>query len=109
MLAFASNLPATAAHRLGLIYLGFIVFNLCMNAGPNTTTFTLPAQLYPTRVRASGSGLAIYLGFVGATLGIFLLPSIKASFGIPTVLVLMAIISSLGWLITFLFSKTKSL
>ncbi|MFM7448484.1 MAG: MFS transporter [Leptolyngbyaceae cyanobacterium] len=103
LLAFAANLPATATHRLGLIYLGFIVFNLCMNAGPNTTTFTLPAQLYPTRIRASGSGLAAACGKVGATLGIFLLPNIKAAFGIPIVLLLMAIVSGLGWLITFFF------
>ena len=103
VLAFASHLPSTATHRLGLIYLGFIVFNLCMNAGPNTTTFTLPAQLFPTKVRASGSGLAAAFGKVGATLGIFCLPSIKAAFGIPTVLILMAIVSCLGWSITFIF------
>lgn len=103
VLAFASSLPDTAAHRLGLIYLGFIIFNLCMNAGPNTTTFTLPAQLFPTQIRASGSGLAAACGKVGATLGIFFLPALKASFGIPAVLILMAIVSVCGWLITFIF------
>jgi putative MFS transporter len=55
ILAFASHLAATDSHRLGMIFLGFIVFNLSMNAGPNTTTFALPAQLFPTKVRASGS------------------------------------------------------
>jgi MFS family permease len=103
LLAIASSLPDTATHRLGLIYLGFIVFNLCMNAGPNTTTFTLPAQLFPTRIRASGSGLAAACGKVGATLGIFFLPGLKATFGIPAVLMLMAIVSGCGWLITFIF------
>jgi len=103
ILALASNLSATDPHRLGLIFLGFIVFNLSMNAGPNTTTFALPAQLFPTKVRASGSGLAAACAKVGATLGIFFLPSIRDSFGISTVLILMAIVSSLGWLITFLF------
>ena len=108
ILALASNLSATDPHRLGLIFLGFIVFNLSMNAGPNTTTFALPAQLFPTKVRASGSGLAAACAKVGATLGIFFLPSIKDSFGISTVLILMAIVSSLGGLITFLFRPNLS-
>ncbi|MEG3438179.1 MFS transporter [Pannus brasiliensis CCIBt3594] len=107
VLALASSLPDTAGSRLGLIYLGFIVFNLCMNAGPNTTTFTLPAQLFPTRIRASGSGLAAACGKVGATLGIFFLPGLKASFGISGVLILMAIVSGFGWLITFIFRPKR--
>ena len=46
-----------AAH-VPLVFAGFILFNLAMNAGPNATTFTLGPELSPTAVRASASGFA---------------------------------------------------
>jgi putative MFS transporter len=42
-----SNSPAGAGH-IPLVFAGFILFNLLMNAGPNSTTFTLAAILFPT-------------------------------------------------------------
>ena len=64
-----------------------------MNAGPNATTFTLPPELFPTAVRASASGFAAATAKVGATLGIFVLPQVKAYFGVSGVLALMAGVS----------------
>ncbi|WP_094554279.1 MFS transporter [Synechococcus sp. 1G10] len=105
ILAFGSLLPEANAHRIGLVFLGFIVFNLLMNAGPNSTTFLLPAHLYPTSVRATGAGFAAATGKVGATLGIFLLPIVRERAGITTVLVLMVAVSLLAWFVTVLFSR----
>ena len=34
-----------------IVILGFVLFNLAMNMGPNSTTFTLPALLFPTTLR----------------------------------------------------------
>jgi MFS family permease len=105
ILTFASTLPADNSHRVGLIFLSFILFNLTMNAGPNSTTFLLPAQLFPTRLRGSGSGLAAASGKVGATLGIFFLPVIKDAYGTTLVLALMVVVSIMGYFITLIFSR----
>ena len=67
---------ASGAH-LALVFAGFILFNLAMNAGPNATTFTLAPELFPTGIRASASGFAAAAAKVGATLGIFVLPQVK--------------------------------
>lgn len=105
ILTFGSLLPAANAHRIGLVFLGFIVFNLLMNAGPNSTTFLLPAHLYPTSVRATGAGFAAASGKAGATLGIFLLPILREKMGISGILVLMVVVSLLAWFVTVLCSR----
>ena len=76
-----------------------------MNAGPNATTFTLAPELFPTAVRASASGFAAAAAKTGATLGIFLLPQVKEFWGVAGVLLLMAIVSALGALITLILGK----
>ena len=88
-----------------LVFGGFIIFNLLMNAGPNATTFTLAPELFPTQLRSTASGFAAGCAKIGATLGIFILPTIKSSFGVPTVLAGMAVISLLGLLITVIYSE----
>ncbi|MBN9027332.1 MAG: MFS transporter [Rhizobiales bacterium] len=73
-----------------------------MNAGPHSTTFALPAELFPTQLRGAGSGLASASAKVGAALGAFFLPVIKAEFGLSAVLILVAVVSLGGALITAL-------
>lgn len=86
-----------------LVFAGFVFFNLCMNMGPNSTTYILPAELFPTQVRATGAGFAAACAKIGATAGVFLLPLIKVRLGVPAVLSLMAIVSLLGLVFTWLF------
>jgi len=93
-----------SAH-ITLVFAGFVLFNLAMNAGPNATTFTMAPELFPTAVRASASGFAAASAKAGATLGIFVLPQVKAFAGVAGVLALMAIVSALGAAITFLLSR----
>ena len=38
-----------------LVLLGFSVFNLLMNMGPNATTFGMPALLFPPEIRATAA------------------------------------------------------
>ena len=76
-----------------------------MNLGPNATTFTMPPELFPTQMRASASGFAGSVAKLGATMGIFFLPALKADFGIPAVLGLMAIVSLLGLGVTLFFGE----
>lgn len=42
-----------------------------MNAGPNSTTFLLSGEVFPTSIRASGAGLSAAIAKSGAVLGTF--------------------------------------
>src|SRR5207302_1299824 len=77
-----SSSPAAPGH-IPLVFAGFILFNLLMNAGPNSTTFTLAPSLFPTQLRATASGFAAGVAKIGATLGVFVLPILKGKFGVP--------------------------
>ncbi|PYK10592.1 MAG: MFS transporter [Verrucomicrobia bacterium] len=98
------NSPARLAH-IPLVFAGFILFNLLMNAGPNSTTFTLAPFLFPTQLRATASGFAAGFGKIGATVGVFLLPILQDKFGVITVLGLMAVVSILGLTVTLFFRR----
>jgi MFS family permease len=99
-----SNSPAGAGH-IPLVFAGFILFNLLMNAGPNSTTFTLAPALFPTQLRGTASGFAAGVAKIGATLGVFVLPILKGKFGVPAVLGMMAAVSVLGLAVTLLFGR----
>ncbi|MFL5332507.1 MAG: MFS transporter, partial [Geminicoccaceae bacterium] len=86
VLAWAAGLPAPEVDRARIVILGFVLFNLAMNMGPNSTTFTLPALLFPTTLRATASGFAAACAKAGATLGTFFLPDLRAGFGTTVML-----------------------
>jgi len=94
-----------AAAHVWLVFAGFILFNLAMNAGPNATTFALAPELFPTKIRASAGGFAAATAKVGATLGIFVLPQVKAHGGVAAVLIMMAIVSGLGAAVTAILAR----
>jgi MFS transporter, putative metabolite transport protein len=99
-----SNSPAGMGH-IPLVFAGFILFNLLMNAGPNSTTFTLAPILFPTQLRGTASGFAAGVAKIGATLGVFVLPILKGKFGIPAVLGMMTAVSVLGLIVTVVFRR----
>ena len=100
LLLFAVLAGGGEASHVALVFAGFILFNLAMNAGPNATTFTMAPELFPTGIRASASGFAAATAKVGATLGIFILPQVKEFTGVAGVLALMAVVSALGAAVT---------
>jgi MFS family permease len=51
--------------------------------GPNTTTFVLPAEIFPIRVRTTSHGISATIGKVGAAVGTFSFPLLQARFGLP--------------------------
>jgi len=107
-LAMAVGLGILALSGIGeqqnlfLVFSGFILFNTMMNAGPNTTTYVLPSEIFPTQLRATGHGLASASGKVGATVGIFFLPIFRAALGLETTLLLVASAAVLGAAVTWL-------
>ncbi len=102
ILAAAVGLTNSRLH-IPLVFAGFIMFNLLMNAGPNSTTFTLAPILFPTQLRGTASGFAAAVAKLGATVGVFLLPILKQKFGVASVLGIVSGVSLLGLLLTLIF------
>jgi len=105
MIAVSISNSLAGAGNIPLVFAGFILFNLLMNAGPNSTTFTLAPILFPTQLRATASGFAAGVAKIGATLGVFVLPILKAKVGVPAVLGMMAAVSLLGLAVTLIFGR----
>jgi len=99
MLMAAVGLTNSGLH-IPLVFTGFIVFNLLMNAGPNSTTFTLAPILFPTQLRGTAGGFAAGVAKLGATFGVFLLPILKERFGVSNVLGIVSAVSLLGLIVT---------
>jgi PHS family inorganic phosphate transporter-like MFS transporter len=66
------------------------------NFGPNTTTFLVPSEVYPTSLRATGHGLSAAIGKVGAAIGAFLLPGILKLHGLEYVMIGMCLVALVG-------------
>lgn len=104
ILMSAVHLSNSGLH-IPLVFTGFVLFNVLMNAGPNATTFTLAPILFPTQLRATASGFAAGFAKIGATLGVFVLPILKGKFGVPAVLGMVAAVTVLGLVVTLIFGR----
>jgi putative MFS transporter len=83
------------------------VFFIAENAGPNTTTWVYPVELFPTRIRGSGHGFAATMGKLGAICGVFILPLLE-HFNQALMLGFVGVASVVGALITFTYGiETK--
>lgn len=103
VLAYASMLPGGGNAHIGLVFLGFGIFNFFMNAGPNATTYALPAEVYPSESRSTGHGFAAGFAKLGAALGTFFFPILLASAGKAVLLGVCAAISLLALAVTWAF------
>ncbi len=70
--------------------------------GPNTTTFVLAGEVYPTSVRTTGHGISAGIAKVGAFIGVYLFPVIKDHLGVAGALRLSAGFAVVGTLLTLL-------
>ncbi|HEY1466567.1 MAG TPA: MFS transporter, partial [Acidimicrobiales bacterium] len=90
VLALASHMSPSGQGNIALVFVGFGVFNVFMNMGPNSTTFVMPADVFETKVRGTGSGLAASAGKCGAALGALLFPILQSGIGLPETLLIIA-------------------
>jgi MFS family permease len=81
LLGLATALPGGGDANIGLVIGGFIIFNYFMNAGPNATTYALPAEIFPCELKAAGCGFAAGMAKLGAALGVFLFPILEDDIG----------------------------
>ncbi|MCI2414449.1 MAG: MFS transporter [Candidatus Aramenus sp.] len=93
-------------------YLVFAVYSLSfffIDFGPNTTTFVLPAELYPTRYRTTGHGISAASGKMGAAITTYLFPTLLSTYGVKPILEGLVVLSLTGALVTMFFVKEPRL
>lgn len=79
------------------------------NIGPNSTTFILPTELFPTQIRTTGHGIAASAGKLGAGIFTFLEPILYVLNGPSTVFALLSGFSVIAVLLTlFTIEETKN-
>ncbi|MGE3919397.1 MAG: MFS transporter [Gammaproteobacteria bacterium] len=88
--------------------LAFGISFFFINFGPNTTTFLIPAEVYPTSIRAEAHGVSAAVGKIGAFIGVFMLPYVLHHEGLAFIFILMSIVSLLGLMVTFLIPEMSN-
>jgi len=88
------------------------------NFGPNSTTFVVPAEIFPARLRSTCHGISAAAGKAGAIVGAFgflyaaqdrKVPTAgyPKGIGVKNALLVMGGVNALGFLFTFLVPETK--
>lgn len=83
----------------------FGLFYVFENMGPNTTTWIYPVELFPTRLRGTGHGLAATAGKTGAVVATFFLPLVLLSIGQAEMLYIVSAACLLGAGLTLYMGK----
>ena len=101
ILGTAEALEGGGAAHIGMVIAGFAIFNTFINAGPNATTYALPAEVFPSEVRAAGHGFAAASAKFGAAIGVFLFPIMIDEIGTSALLFIIAGLCLVAFVITY--------
>jgi PHS family inorganic phosphate transporter-like MFS transporter len=100
-------------HNLGFLVLYGLTFFFA-NFGPNTTTFIVPAELFPARFRSTCHGISGAIGKVGAiigSVGFFWASnggeedSYLSAIKMTVSFIILAVVCLLGMVVTFFFTR----
>jgi MFS transporter, putative metabolite transport protein len=89
--------------KIAIIFTGFMLFNFMTNLGPNSQTYLLAGEVFPTEVRGIGAGFAAAFAKIGAVSTAFLFPILMAAVGTRLLLYGLALSSILGAVVTWLY------
>lgn len=84
-----------------LIFAGFMLFNFMTNMGPNSMTYLLAGEVFPTKIRGMGAGFAASFAKMGAVLTAFLFPILLKDIGTAPLLFILVGTSLLGAFVTW--------
>jgi len=90
-------------HHFWFLFIYGLTF-FVTNGGPNTTTFVLPGESFPTSVRSTYHGFSAAMGKVGAAIGTFGINALS-SYGLNVIFWICAIIAMMGAILSFFFTK----
>jgi PHS family inorganic phosphate transporter-like MFS transporter len=95
---------------IDLFIMVFGVSYLFGNLGPNTTTFILPTELFPTNIRSTAHGIAASIAKLGAGIFTFLFLILGTALGNGGEFELLGAMAAIGAVVTLLtIRETKGL
>jgi PHS family inorganic phosphate transporter-like MFS transporter len=104
VLGFNPGLIGLAAPFVVLYGLTFLFGNL----GPNTTTFVVPTEVFPTQYRATGQGFAAGCGKIGAAISTLFFGALLTLWHPGGMMLFLALLATLGLGVTLaLIPETK--
>ncbi|TKY56391.1 Inorganic phosphate transporter 1-1 [Spatholobus suberectus] len=97
-------------HTRFVILFGVTLF--FANFGPNSTTFIVPAELFPARFRSTCHGISAAAGKAGAIIGAFVVQGYTDNAenkirGMKKALITLSVVNLLGFFCTFLVPETR--
>lgn len=107
--AIWAGISTQSAHppTAGLMII-FALSQFFLTVGPNCTTFLIPAEVFPTRVRGTAHGISAAAGKCGAIITAFAFGTVEDTIGLEGVLGLFSGIMLLTALVTLLIPETKN-
>lgn len=104
LLLAALSVRADGSNNMALLMVGFTLFFFMTNLGPNSMTYLLAGEVFPTHVRGMGAGLAASFAKIGAVIAAFLFPILLKQIGIAMLLYGLVGAFVLGAIVTFVFA-----
>ncbi|KAI9119246.1 hypothetical protein K1719_009921 [Acacia pycnantha] len=106
-------------NHIGFVVLYSLTFFFA-NFGPNATTFVVPAEIFPARLRSTCHGISSASGKLGAIVGAFgflylaqnkdpkkVDAGYRAGIGVRNTLLVLGVVNALGFFLTFLVPEAK--
>ena len=104
VLGLDSRLIALGAPFVVIYGLTFLFGNI----GPNTTTFIVPTEVFPTQYRGTGQGFAAGWGKIGAAISALFFGALIGIWGDAGMMLFLGLVASIGVLVTLvLIPETK--
>eukprot|EP00968_Pinguiococcus_pyrenoidosus_P004216 scaffold279_cov229-Pinguiococcus_pyrenoidosus.AAC.20 len=73
-------------------------------AGPGMSTYVIPGEIYPTRIRGTAHGFSAACGKLGAVLGSFAIPAMRDAINVESVMILCIFVTAPAALITIMLT-----
>jgi MFS family permease len=102
----AAYVPLTT-HSLPAFIVLYCLAQFFFNFGPNTTTFIIPGEAFPTHIRSTSHGICAATGKLGAIISAYGFSYLKAAWGVQGLLGFFAGVMFLGFLSTLLLPETN--
>jgi len=102
---------AITSKSIGLFIFLFCLAQFLFNFGPNSTTFIIPGEVFPTRYRSTSHGICAATGKLGAIISSYGFTYIvnNSSNGVQILLGIFSVFMFLGFLTSFLVPETKGI
>jgi len=105
LLAYFLDRLSGSVRWLLIVFFGLTF--LFSNFGPNTTTFVIPAEVYPTLIRSTCHGMSAAAGKIGAVIGAAAFAPMEHAYGLEVVLGCCGVTCVVGAFFTFFFTDDE--